>query len=133
MAQPKLIREILEAALIALEQRKVTLDAQVAELRAMLPRGRTDDPAAISEADPPKGKRFGAATRRRMALAQKARWAKVRGVSAPARKAVKREPTSHKRTISAAARKAMSEASKRRWAAVRAAKTQQAKATAAKK
>lgn len=62
-----------------------------------------------------------AASRRKMALAQKARWASIRKKSQPAvTKSTGSAPA--KRKISAAARKKMSEASRARWAVFRAGK-----------
>lgn len=61
------------------------------------------------------------ASRRRMAVAQRARWAGLRKKSQPiAAKSTGSAPA--RRKISAAARKKMSEASRARWAAFRAAK-----------
>jgi len=59
-----------------------------------------------------------AASRRKMAAAQKARWAKVRGQSGLSNKANQRRP---RRTLSAAARKKIAAAQRARWAKVRAA------------
>ena len=62
-----------------------------------------------------------AASRRKMALAQKARWASIRKGSQPVvAKSTASAPA--KRKISAAGRKRMGEASRARWAALRAAK-----------
>jgi hypothetical protein len=64
-----------------------------------------------------------AASRRKMALAQKARWASVRKQSQPAAaiaKATGATPT--KRTMSAAARRKIAATQKARWAKIRAAK-----------
>lgn len=63
-----------------------------------------------------KGHGMSAAARRKIGLAQKARWAKKRSGAQPARP---------KRTISAASRRKMAAAQKARWAKV---KTQQKKA-----
>src|SRR6202035_5797998 len=59
-----------------------------------------------------------AAARRKMAAAQKARWAKVRGQSAN-----KTNGSRPKRTLSAAARKKIAAAQRARWAKVRAAQS----------
>jgi hypothetical protein len=112
----RLTPEIITAAIAGFEQQKHQIDAQIAELRAMLPGGNTN--ATTSEGAPPRRKRFSAAARRKMALAQKARWAKIRGdqsspVSPP-------EPAKPKRKLSAAGRRAISEATKKRWALKRA-------------
>src|ERR1700686_3652894 len=64
-----------------------------------------------------------AASRRKMAQAQKARWAKIRKASQPAAgEAKKAGSTQVKRTISAAGRKRIAAAQRARWATIRAAK-----------
>jgi hypothetical protein len=62
------------------------------------------------------------ASRRKMALAQQARWAKVRGHSQPISVGKQTSPASAKRTISAAGRKRIAAAQRARWAKVRAGK-----------
>jgi hypothetical protein len=67
------------------------------------------------------GRVISAASRRKMALAQKARWAGLRKTSQPVvAKSTGSAPA--KRKISAAGRKKMAEASRARWAKIRAAK-----------
>jgi hypothetical protein len=61
-----------------------------------------------------------AAARRKMAAAQKARWAKVRGQSGSSNKTNNSRP---KRTLSAAARRKIAAAQRARWAKVRAAQS----------
>ncbi len=61
-----------------------------------------------------------AAARRKMAAAQKARWAKVRGESGASNKTNASRP---KRTLSAAARKKIAAAQRARWAKVKAAQS----------
>ena len=64
-----------------------------------------------------------AASRRKMALAQKARWANVRKQSQPAAAVAKAtSATPAKRTMSAAARRKIAATQKARWAKIRAAK-----------
>jgi hypothetical protein len=60
---------ILEAALVGLEAQKKRIEAQIAEVRAMLP-SRPGQAAATPEASPRKRRKFSAATRRRMKEAQ---------------------------------------------------------------
>jgi hypothetical protein len=68
-----------------------------------------------------------AASRRKMALAQQARWAKVRNGSQPGVGSAKTSvPPLVKRTISAAGRKRIAAAQKSRWAKVKAANKKQA-------
>src|SRR4051812_10754129 len=109
---------IIQAAIAGFEAQRSQIDSQIAELRSMLDGRRTTEPTAPSETAKPH-KKFSAAVRKKMALAQQARYAKLRQDSEqPSPKAAK----PRKRKMSAAGRKAISEATKRRWAAVRAAK-----------
>lgn len=123
MPTPKLTAEILTAAILGIEVQKQKLDAKIAELRAMLPGG----PAESAAPEPTKAKNFSAATRRKMAAAQKARWAKLRGESEPPAPATPKRPKP-KRRISKEGLARIVAATKKRWAAVRAAKAQQEKA-----
>jgi hypothetical protein len=106
--------EFLAAALIGFEAKKREIDARIAELRAILAGAQA--PALESTGVKTKRRKFSAAARKRMAAAQKARWAKVRGES---RHAISEVPRP-KRKMSAAGRKRISEATTRRWAAKRA-------------
>jgi hypothetical protein len=78
----KLTHEIINAALLGFEQQKTHIDAKIAELRALLPGGPAAS-ATTPELTKRKRKKFSAASRRKMALAQKARWAKIKGESEP--------------------------------------------------
>jgi hypothetical protein len=81
----KIDRTILESALIGIEAQKQRLDEKAAEIRQMLDGNQPGSTAAISEAAPRKRRPLSAAARKRIALAQKARWAKVRGESQSAK------------------------------------------------
>jgi len=115
MPQLKLTADILAAAVIGFEAQKSAIENKIAEIRLMLDGGGSE-PATSSETRKPRKKRS-AAARRKMALAQKARWAKIKQVSAPqpARPAAKKP----KRTMSAAGRKRIAAAQKKRWAAIK--------------
>jgi hypothetical protein len=126
---PKLKRTVLEAAIVGLEHQKTQIDIQIAELHQMLNGGPTEMPAT-PEAPAGKRRRFSAAARRRMALAQKERWAKIRGEAQPAAPAPTPAPKP-KRKLSAAGRAAIIAATKKMWARRRAAA--KAKPAAAKK
>jgi hypothetical protein len=80
MPTPKLTNEIIIAAITGFESQKVKIDAQIAELKAMLPGGST---GTVASPEPVKRKRkkFSAAARKRMKEAQQRRWAKIRGES----------------------------------------------------
>ena len=127
MPQLKLPTDILAAALIGFEVQKNRIEARIAEIKQLLDGGRSE-PAPSSEIRKPRKKRS-AAVRRKMALAQRARYAKLRQASAPPQ-TVASKPK--KRKLSAAGRKAIIAATKKRWAAVKAAKHAK-KPTAVKK
>jgi hypothetical protein len=123
---PKLTNEIVSAAIEGFEHQKARIDTKISELRAMLD-GDSSGTAAAPEA--PTRKRVSAAARRRMALGQKARWAKLKGEPpAPAPP----EATKHKRKLSAAGRAAIVAATKKRWASVHKAEKSAAKKAPAK-
>src|ERR1700686_2442690 len=133
MPTNKLTPEIVNAAIVGFEQQKLRIDAQIAELRAMLPGGRTES-AAPPQA--PKGKRrkMSAAARKRIGDAQRKRWAESKGTVQPVAPS---EGPKRKRKLSAAGKRAIVEATKKRWAAFHAAKAAEkpslAKKGAAKK
>jgi hypothetical protein len=94
------------------------LDQIIAGIESLNGRGA----AVPTKTDQPK-RIISAASRRKMALAQKARWAGLRKKSQPIAVVAKSTGSaSAKRKISAASRKKMGEASRARWAAFRAAK-----------
>jgi len=109
----KLSPEIIIAAIAGFEAQKDHIEARIAEIRSMLDGGRTQATAPTETGRPRK--KFSAATRRKMAAAQRARFAKLKQGSEPT-------PKPKKRKLSAAGRKAISEATKKRWAAIKAAK-----------
>ena len=112
----KLTPEIIIAAIAGFEAQKDHIEARIAEIRSMLDGGRSE-PAATTETVKPRKKRS-AAVRRRMALAQRARFAKLKQGSKPDAQTAKPK----KRKMSAAGRRAISLAAKKRWAAIKAAK-----------
>jgi hypothetical protein len=128
MPTRKFTRDILLAALAGFQLDKQRIDTQIAEVEAMLGSGGPTQEAASEEAPRKRTrKNFSAAARRKMALAQKARWAKIKGESEPEPSTP--EPTKTKRTLSAAGRKSLQESMRRRWAV----KKTEAKAAATKK
>jgi hypothetical protein len=116
--------EILAAAIVGFEDRKKRLDAQIAEIRQQMT-GGSAKPAATSEPGR-KRRKVSAAGRKRMAEAQRKRWAAAKKQSGAAPKAAKAEAKKPKRKMSAAGRKRISEATKKRWALVRAAASKEA-------
>jgi hypothetical protein len=113
MAQRKLTADILSAALEGFEAQKNRIDARIAEIMQML-NGSRPETAAPTDTGKPRKKRS-AAVRRKMALAQRARFARLKQV-AEAVPAVAAKP---KRTMSASARRRIAAAQKKRWAAVK--------------
>jgi len=116
----KLSREIINAAIQGFEVQKQRVDAQIAELCAMLNGGQLQ-PAA----EPQTGKRhkMSAAGRKAIAETQRRRWATVQAESAPAKQVKTPE-----RRLSAAGRKAIVDALKKRWAAKKAAEAKNTRA-----
>ena len=130
MPTRKLTAEIIHAAIEGFESQKRRIDSQVDELRQLLNGGRPE--TVTTSGAPARKRKMGAAARRRIAAAQKARWAKIRGEAEPASSPGAPKPTKQKRKLSAAGRKAISEATKRRWALKRA-EAQKSQSTVAKK
>ena len=122
----KLTHEIINAALLGFEQQKTHIDAKIAELRALLPGGPAAS-ATTPELTKRKRKKFSAASRRKMALAQKARWAKIKGESKPSASA---KPPKAKRRFSKEGMARIIAATKKRWRLQKAAA--KAKSTAKK-
>src|ERR1035441_2011971 len=112
----ELTAEIITAAITGFEAQKTRIDAQIAELRALLPGG---SPEAATTPEVPKGKRqkMSAATRKRIGDAQRKRWAASKKAAEPP--APEAAPKA-KRNLSAAGRKAIIAATKKRWALKRA-------------
>jgi hypothetical protein len=104
MPAKKFNESVILAAIDGFELQRSRIDQQISELRAMLSGGNTH-PATVETAVGPKRKKFSAAVRRKMALGQKARWAKIRGASEAS--AASPELTKPKRKFSAAGRKAI--------------------------
>jgi hypothetical protein len=132
MATPKLTPEIINAAIDGFEAQKTHIDSQIQALRQMLEGGPAET-TATREAPTRKRKKFSAAARRKMALAQKARWAKIKGESEPPAPAATHAPTKAKRILSKAGRAAIVAATKKRWALKRAADAAKAKQSAVKR
>jgi hypothetical protein len=126
MPTHKLTPEIISAAIIGFEQQKVRIDAQIAELRAILDGGHTE-PAATLAVPKRKRRKMSAAARKRMGEAQRKRWAESRGQAGAPSEIVTAKP---KRKLSAAGKAAIVAALKKRWAAKKAAAKKQAKTAA---
>ena len=116
MPTSTLNRQILSAAILGFEEQKRKLDAQIAEIRAML----SDAPVeSAATPEPATGKRrtMSAAGRRAIAEAQRKRWA----ASKRKPEAATSKTPKPKRKLSAAGRAAIVAALKKRWAAKKAA------------
>ena len=117
----------LLAALTGFEFERDRIIARIAEIQRLLEGGRPE-PAPSSGTRKPRKKRS-AAVRRKMALAQRARYARLKqGAQTP-----QASPAKKKRKLSAAGKRNIIEGTKRRWAAVRAAKQAAAQKSASSK
>ena len=114
----------------ALSQERSQIEARLAEVNQALGTGAVQ-PLAPTVVDPtvaaPTGKRtFSAATKAKMAIAQKARWVKLKGGS-PAPVPAPAPTPKPKRRMSAEGRANIIAATKARWAKVNALKAKSAK------
>ncbi len=103
-------RTILEAALVGLEAQKERTEAQIAQVRAMLP-SRPGEAATSPEAPPRKRRKMSAAGRKAIAEAQGKRWAEAKKATEPA----PQEAAKPKRKLSRAGRAAIVADMKKRW------------------
>ena len=117
----KLTREIITAAIAGFEAQKRHIDSNIAGLRNML---HARHAVAVAASSKPERK-VSLASRRRMALAQKRRWAAIKG-HLQANSAA--SPHRLEGRISEEGRKRIIAATKKRWALIRA---QEAKANRA--
>ena len=110
----KLTPEVITAAIEGFQAQTQRIDEQISELRAML-NGR--QPTAATAPQTTKRSTMSAAGRKRIAEAQRKRWAALKGASGPAMT----QPPKRRRRLSAAGRAAIVAALKKRWAEKRAA------------
>lgn len=110
----------LQSALQQLKEERKQAEQQIETLdRAILAiEGIVGRSVGISRNGGRPGRVVSAAARRRMAQAQRARWARVRQKSGTGGKAAK--PSGKKRVLSAAARRKIADAQRARWARFRA-------------
>ena len=101
----KLTNEIITAAIAGFEAQKKHIDGQIAELRGILTGQRTEQTATVGPA--PKRK-VSVAARRRMALAQKRRWEKIKEQTGSPQSSVVKKAAGPKK---AAAKKATAKSS----------------------
>ncbi len=110
--------ELLEAALIGYQHKRDQAEQKIAELRSQIaghPVAKQKSSAAAPGASMPKKRTMSAAARRRIALAQKKRWAAYKAGHGTKSAA----PKPKKRVISAEGRARIVAATKKRWAAFR--------------
>ena len=111
----------LENALRELREKRGRAQIEIEKLDQIISGIESLTGASVLHKSSQPGRVISAASRRKMALAQKARWAGLRKTSQPVvAKSTGSAPA--KRKISAAGRKKMAEASRARWAKIRAAK-----------
>ena len=121
----KLTPEVITAAIEGFQAQTQRIDEQISELRAML-NGR--QPTAAAAPQTTKRSTMSAAGRKRIAEAQRKRWAALKGASEPAMT----QPPKRRRRLSPAGRAAIVAALKKRWAEKRAG-SQKPQAVAARK
>jgi hypothetical protein len=122
-------RQILELAVLGLESERDRIDEAIRDIRSKL--GIRRQPVRTGSAavasgiarESPVRRTMSAAARRKIALAQKKRWAVAKAQTSDA----ERPADKPKRKLSAAGRAAIIAATKKRWAAIR--KAQKARAT----
>ena len=83
MTQPQLDSSLLSAALQGLESQRHRIEEHIAHVKSMLGGTATPRITSPTEAEPRRRRKFSAATRRKMALAQKRRYAALRGGTVP--------------------------------------------------
>ena len=120
MARLKVTDELLTAALAGFQSELDQIQVKMGEIRRMLGDGAR--PTATSSPTKTPRRKFSAASRRKMRIAQKLRWKKIKQAAEPSEAAT---PKPKKRRMSAAGKAAIVAALKKRWAAVKAAKPAQ--------
>jgi len=104
--------DLLAMALVGYEREKGKIEAIIADIRAQLGLrgpGRPKAVAAIVAGPVATRRTLSASARKRIAEAQRKRWAAIKGT--------KPAPAKAKRRLSAAGRRAIIDATKKRWAA----------------
>ena len=114
--------DLLKAALVGYEHERTVIVEKIAEIRRQLG-GRSNRVATPSTngAEPARRQMSGEA-RRRIAAAQRKRWAAFRKEHAPEKTRVQKAGAKPRRTMSAGGRKRIAEAQRKRWATVHAKK-----------
>jgi len=111
----------LENALQELREKRSRAQIEIEKLDQIISGIESLNGTGVSRKSSQPSRVISAASRRKMALAQKARWASVRKQSQPVAEAAKATSSVPvKRTMSAAARKKISAAVRARWAKMKA-------------
>lgn len=114
----ELSRNVIEAAILGLEEKSRQLDEAILELRTQLNGGSATQPATSTAVTHTARRPMSASARKRIAEAQRKRWAAQKaGTAKPAAK-----KTAKKRVLSPEGRARIIAATKKRWAAIRKAK-----------
>ena len=116
----------LAMALVGYEAEIDKINAAIAEIQAKLGHRGPGRPRAAVDGATPKKRTMSAAGRRRIAAAQRKRWAAVKAQA----KSTAKPDGPKKRKMSAAARKRIGETTRKRWAAQRKAGGKKGKAGA---
>lgn len=121
MPNATISKDILLAALTGLQLNKERIDSQIAEVQAMLNGGSREvtSPTTVSSVGDEKPKtgtrKRSAAVRKRMAEAQKARWAKINGTSEQPEPTTSEPAPGKRKKFSLATRKRMAEGQRLRY------------------
>lgn len=105
-------KSLLAMALVGYQAQIGKINAAIAEIQARLGHRGPGRPTASTDGAAPKKRTMSTSARRRIAAAQRKRWAAVKQAKSATKPAKKRK-------MSAAARKRIGEATRKRWAAFR--------------
>ena len=100
-------KDLLAMALVGYKAEIARIEVAMADLKARM----GGEPASVPAPDLPAKRTLSASARRRIAAAQKKRWAVIKNAKAT--------PEKPKRKMSAAARKRIGDATRKRWADLR--------------
>jgi hypothetical protein len=124
-------QDLLAMALVGYDAQKVKIDAAIREIQAQLGHRGPGRPKATADGAAPAKRVMSASARKRIAAAQRKRWASVRKSQAQGKGvATAKAAAPKKRKLSAAGRKSIIEATRKRWAAVRKAAAKKTKPVA---
>ena len=126
--KPNTSNDILEAALIGFQHLRSQLEQKISDLRTQLGHRVAGESSNAGGTQPAKKRTMSAAARRRIALAQKKRWAAQKAAQGGQPAAAKKP----KRVLSAAGRARIIAATKKRWETFRKAQSKKGKPAAKK-